>query len=117
MAIKSFQSFVMPLFLVTNLLFLSCISNDPILAEARNLLDTTLPEFPYLPELPIELPKFEFPPLPFFLNPDLPGLPELPAVANPETEASKLPSTPGKEQHDDHMISSSGQGGPNANNP
>ncbi|XWS54552.1 hypothetical protein CRYUN_Cryun10bG0098900 [Craigia yunnanensis] len=76
MASHYLSTLILPLFLIT---FWS-LSSDNILAQARNLLEVTLPEIPELPkpELPelLPFPKVELPHLPEFPKPELPKLPE-----------------------------------------
>ncbi|KAA8545657.1 hypothetical protein F0562_020892 [Nyssa sinensis] len=92
MAYHQYPSFVLPLLLIT----LASMSSNTLVAEARHLLELTLPELPTLPHLPTlpepelpSLPKVELPTLPHF--PSLPE-PKLPAV--PELEVPKLPELP-----------------------
>ncbi|KAM7479022.1 hypothetical protein LguiA_027235 [Lonicera macranthoides] len=65
----------------------SMMNGNKMVAEARHLLETTLPEIPKpeLPKLP-PLPKVELPHLPVFPQPDLPKV--------PQPELSKLPELP-----------------------
>ncbi|EXB57295.1 hypothetical protein L484_011382 [Morus notabilis] len=88
MAFNHPKSFVMPLLLITNLLILLSY-NTTFPAEARHLLQTTLPELPDQPELP-ELPdQPELPELPD--QPELPELPDFSSFPLPELPAGGLP--------------------------
>ncbi|QHO02643.1 hypothetical protein HN51_037124 [Arachis hypogaea] len=92
-----FLSFILSLVLL--------ISSYNEVANARNLLESTLPE-PAIPSLPIpelptlpEIPKPELPTIPEIPKPELPQLPvppllkpELPAV--PKVELPKVPEIP-----------------------
>ncbi|KAI8026216.1 Protein PELPK2 [Camellia lanceoleosa] len=75
MAYNQFPSFVLPLLLIS----LASMVGNTILAEARHLVETNLPELPK-PELS-SLPK-------------LPTLPEPQQPSIPKLEVSKLPELP-----------------------
>ncbi|KAF3635929.1 hypothetical protein T459_19799 [Capsicum annuum] len=77
------------------LFVLSSISSHAIQAEARRLLEVSLPDVPK-PDLPIGLPKPELPTLPqpglpTLPMPDLPKLPELPKSQLPTLPIPELP--------------------------
>ncbi|KAK3006313.1 hypothetical protein RJ639_016867 [Escallonia herrerae] len=82
--------------LMLSVVTLSLLNGSKIVAEARHLLETTLPELPKpeLPELP-SFPKVEMPPLPDFPSlpkPELPNVPELPHL--PEIHDLPKPTLP-----------------------
>lgn len=98
MAINHSKSFLMPLLLMTNLLILlSFIHTIP--AEARHLLETSLPEeevpddqtelpnFPGLPSLEDILSNFHLPPLPF----NIPNFSGLPSTEEKPEAVEKVP--------------------------
>lgn len=90
MAHNDHCTFVLSLLLIT----LATSSNRLMMVEARNLLETSLPELPLpalpqLPELP-ELPKPELPALPKVDLPQLPSLPELSFPSLPKFEWPNL---------------------------
>lgn len=96
MASIRFWSFLLPLVLVT----LSSMTSDTRVEGARNLLQSTLPLPPILPNLPLPLPPLpqpELPPLPTLPKPqvpipDVPVIPDIPKV--PGIPVPELPAVP-----------------------
>ena len=86
MAHSPHPSFLLLVLVIT----LSSMNSNKIVAEARHLLEITLPEIP-MPELP-DIPMPELPQLPAFPQPELPKLPELPPLPKfPDLPKSTLP--------------------------
>ncbi|XP_057493233.1 protein PELPK1 [Actinidia eriantha] len=93
MAYTLLPSFVLPLLLIT---LASNMSGTTMVAEARRLLELTLPELPK-PELPSipTLPKVEIPHFPDFPEFEVPKFPELPNFPDlPELSKPTLPAIP-----------------------
>lgn len=93
MASHKYTSFVLPLLLI---LTSPSMRGSTITAEARRLLETTLPELPSIPDLLPDLPEPELPSLPNVELPDhFPTLPEFPALPKlPELPKLTFPTIP-----------------------